>query len=204
MSESKKNSAENSENPENLNAQNDANENINPSANEITNKEETPIAVDEEANTIPLENEDGINKMLDQINELKDKYLRLQAEFDNYKKRNAKERMDLMMTANKETVVSMLEVLDDADRAETQMKDSDDVAAIKEGINLVFGKLRKTLENKGVKALESKGMDFDVELHEAITEVPMPGQEGKVIDEVVKGYYLNDKLIRFAKVVIGK
>ena len=196
MSESKKNSAENSENPENLNAQNDANENINPSANEITNKEETPIAVDEEANTIPLENEDGIKKMLDQINELKDKYLRLQAEFDNYKKRNAKERMDLMMTANKETVVSMLEVLDDADRAETQMKDSDDVAAIKEGINLVFGKLRKTLE--------SKGMDFDVELHEAITEVPMPGQEGKVIDEVVKGYYLNDKLIRFAKVVIGK
>ena len=137
------------------------------------------------------------------VSELKDKYLRLQAEFDNYKKRNAKERMDLMMTANKETVVSMLEVLDDADRAETQMKDSDDVAAIKEGINLVFGKLRKTLENKGVKALESKGMDFDVELHEAITEVPMPGQEGKVIDEVVKGYYLNEKLIRYAKVVIG-
>jgi molecular chaperone GrpE len=204
MSESKKNSAENTENPENVNAQNqnaNISENNDTPLDNTTENEPTTVTDNVEA---PLENEDGINSLLDQVNELKDKYLRLNAEFDNYKKRNAKERMDLMVTANKEVIVSMLDVLDDADRAEAQMKDSEDVASIKEGINLVFSKLRKTLESKGVEVMTAKGANFDVEMHEAITEIPMPGQEGKVIDEVVKGYYLNNKLIRFAKVVIGK
>jgi molecular chaperone GrpE len=150
--------------------------------------------------------ESAMEKIQMELEEQKDKYLRLVAEFDNYRKRNAKERLELMQTANKEAIVSMLDVLDDCDRAEQQLQKSDDVTVIKEGIQLVFQKFRTTLQTKGVKEMESVGKDFDVELHEAITEIPAPTPEleGKVIDQVQKGYYLNDKLIRFAKVVVGK
>ena len=128
------------------------------------------------------------------------------AEFDNFRRRTAKERLELMQTAGKEVIISLLDVLDDCDRAEKQLQTTDDIALQKEGIQLVFNKLRNTLQGKGVKVLESISTDFDVEKHEAITEIPAPTPElqGKVIDEVVKGYYLNDKLIRFAKVVVGK
>jgi molecular chaperone GrpE len=99
-----------------------------------------------------------------------------------------------------------LEVMDDCDRAEKQIHSSDDVAAIKEGIRLVFQKLRSTMAGRGVKAMETKGQEFNADIHEAITEIPAPSDElkGKVIDEIEKGYYLNDKIIRFAKVVVGK
>ena len=105
-----------------------------------------------------------------------------------------------------ESVVSFLEVLDDCDRAEKQLQSSDDVSVQKEGIQLVFNKLRSTMLANGVKAMESIHEEFDVEKHEAITEIPAPSEhlKGKVIDDVVKGYYLNDKIIRFAKVVVGK
>ena len=138
--------------------------------------------------------------------EQKDKYLRLMAEFDNYKRRTAKERMDLIQTAGKDVIVSLLDVLDDCDRAEKQLGISDDIAVQKEGIQLVFNKIRSTMQAKGLAAMESIGKDFDAELHEAITEVPVPNdkQKGKVIDEVTKGYLLNEKIIRFAKVVVGK
>ena len=138
--------------------------------------------------------------------EQKDKYLRLMAEFDNYKRRTAKERMDLIQTAGKDVIVSLLDVLDDCDRAEKQLATSDDIALQKEGIQLVFNKIRSTMQAKGLKAMESIGTPFDAELHEAITEVPVPNdkQKGKVIDEVTKGYLLNEKIIRFAKVVVGK
>lgn len=138
--------------------------------------------------------------------EHKDKYLRLMAEFDNYKRRTAKERMDLIQTAGKDVIVSLLDVLDDCDRAEKQLGISDDIAVQKEGIQLVFNKIRSTMQAKGLTAMESIGKDFDAELHEAITEVPVPDdkQKGKVIDEVTKGYLLNEKIIRFAKVVVGK
>jgi molecular chaperone GrpE len=138
--------------------------------------------------------------------EQKDKYLRLMAEFDNYKRRTAKERMDLIQTAGKDVIVSLLDVLDDCDRAEKQLATSDDIALQKEGIQLVFNKIRSTMQAKGLKAMESIGTPFDAELHEAITEVPVPDdkQKGKVIDEVTKGYLLNEKIIRFAKVVVGK
>ena len=138
--------------------------------------------------------------------EQKDKYLRLMAEFDNYKRRTAKERMELIQTAGKDIIVSLLDVLDDCDRAEKQLNSSDDIAIQKEGIQLVFNKIRSTMQSKGLNAMESIGKDFDVELHEAITEVPVPDEKlkGKVIDEVTKGYALNDKIIRFAKVVVGK
>ena len=154
----------------------------------------------------PVENEDEIDKLTGQIAEQKDKYIRLLAEFENYKRRTSKERLELIQTAGKDIIVSLLDVMDDCDRAEKQMKNSDDIDQIKKGIQLVFNKLRNTMQAKGVKAMESKQQDFDVEKHEAITEIPAPtkNQVGKVLDEVQKGYYLNDKLIRFAKVVVGK
>ncbi len=142
----------------------------------------------------------------DEVNEWKDKYTRLVAEFDNYKKRTSKERMELIQVATKDLMLSLLEVLDDVDRAQTQVDSDQDVESIKEGVQLVFNKFRKTLTDKGLRAYDSKGQDFDVELHEAITEIPAPSDDmkGKVIDEVQKGYYLNDKLLRHAKVVVGK
>jgi molecular chaperone GrpE len=141
-----------------------------------------------------------------ELAEQKDKYLRLMAEFDNFKRRTAKERIDLIQTASKEVIVSLLDVLDDCDRAEKQLNTSDDFALQKEGIQLVFNKIRSTMQSKGVVAMESIGKEFDVEQHEAITEVPVPDekQKGKVIDEINKGYLLNEKIVRFAKVVVGK
>jgi molecular chaperone GrpE len=150
--------------------------------------------------------QNAISKLQAELNEQKDKYLRLVAEFDNFKRRTAKERIELIQTAGKDILVSLLDVMDDCDRAEKQLQLSDDIKQIKEGIALVFGKLRNTLQSKGVKAMQSLHEDFDVEKHEAITEIPAPTEElkGKILDEVQKGYYLNDKLIRFAKVVVGK
>jgi molecular chaperone GrpE len=139
-----------------------------------------------------------------ELEEQKDKYLRLVAEFDNFRRRNAKERMELMQTAGKEIIVSLLYVLDDCDRAEKQLKSNGKESEI-EGTLLVFNKLRNILQQKGLKAMDSINEDFDVEKHEAISEAALaPEMKGKVIDEMVKGYYLNDKIIRFAKVVVGK
>jgi molecular chaperone GrpE len=153
----------------------------------------------------PVPEENEIVELAAELKEQKDKYLRLMAEFDNFRRRTAKERLELMQTAGKDVIVSLLDVLDDCDRAEKQLHSNNDIAVQKEGIQLVFNKLRSTLTSKGVKAMEAINTDFDVEKHEAITEIPVPAElKGKVIDEVTKGYYLNDKLIRFAKVVVGK
>lgn len=145
-------------------------------------------------------------KLQAEVAELKDKYVRLVAEFDNFRKRNARERLELVQTASKDVLTSLLDVLDDCERAQKQMETSNDVNAIKEGVLLVFNKLRNTVHNKGVKVMESINQEFNPDLHEAITEIPSPDpkMKGKVLDEVMKGYYLNDKIIRFAKVVVGK
>ncbi len=149
--------------------------------------------------------EDALEKLQAELEEQKDKYLRLFAEFDNFKRRNAKERNELIQTAGKDVIISMLEVMDDCDRAEKQLAESNDIAAQKEGVQLVFNKLRNTLQARGLTAMESINTEFDVEKHEAITELEVPEkQKGKVVDEVEKGYYLNNKIIRFAKVVVGK
>jgi len=154
---------------------------------------------------INMPGEDEISKLKNDLDIQKDKYVRLVAEFDNFKRRNAKERVELIQTAGKEVITSMLDILDDCDRAEKQMRTSDDIEQIKDGIQLVFNKLRTTLQSKGLKAMESINTDFDVHKHEAIAEVPVDDEKkDKVIDEIVKGYYLNDKLIRFAKVIVGK
>lgn len=145
------------------------------------------------------------DKLQKEIAEWKDKFIRLTAEFENYKRRTSKERIELLQTAGKDVIVNMLEVIDDCDRAEKQISNSEDIQAIREGISLVFNKLRKKIESHGVKAIDAIGNDFDVNIHEAITEVPAaPEMNGKIIDEVEKGYHMNEKLIRFAKVIVGK
>ena len=147
-----------------------------------------------------------IEQLQQQVADLKDKYLRQVAEFDNFRKRTAKERLDLLQTAGKDVIVPLLDVLDDCERAQQQLEKAADTASVKEGVLLVFNKLRNTLQARGVKAMESVSQEFNPDMHEAITEVPAPSEEakGKVLDEVQKGYYLNDKIIRFAKVVVGK
>ena len=154
----------------------------------------------------PVANEDELEKMRGEIASLKDKYLRQVAEFDNFRKRTAKERIELIQTAGRDVISSLLEVLDDCERAEKQISNGQGVAAISEGLQLVFQKLRNILQAKGLKAMASTGQDFNPDIHEAITEIPVPTEDlkGKVIDEIEKGYYLNDKIIRFAKVVVGK
>ena len=153
----------------------------------------------------PEEN-DALEKVQSELQEQKEKYLRLFAEFDNYKRRSAKERIELIQTAGKEVITSMLDVLDECERAEKQLQSATDITQIKKGIQLVFNKFRNKLQAKGLKAMESLHENFDVEKHEAITEIPAAYKEleGKVLDELQKGYYLNDKIIRFAKVVVGK
>ena len=169
------------------------------SKDEIANPDEQ---VDIAEAAIP---DDEVVKLKADLDEQKDKYLRLAAEFDNYKRRSSKERIELIQTAGKEVIISMLQVLDDCDRAEKQMQETNDIDQVKEGVQLVFNKLRKTLQAQGLKAMESLNTDFDVEKHEAITEIPVDENlKGKVVDEIEKGYYLNDKLIRFAKVIVGK
>jgi molecular chaperone GrpE len=151
--------------------------------------------------------EDGeLEKIKEELQAQKEKYLRLFAEFDNFRKRSARENLELRQTAGKEVIISLLDTLDDCERAEKQLQNADIPEAVKEGTLLVFSKLRSVLQGRGLRAMQSINTDFDVEKHEAITEIPVrdESQKGKVIDEVQKGYYLNDKIIRFAKVVVGK
>ena len=155
--------------------------------------------------TEPVVDETEIEKMKAKIDELNDKFLRQAAEFDNYKRRSAKERIEFTQTAGREIIVELLDVMDDCDRAQKQMENTDDVKQIKEGVKLIFAKLRNTLTSKGLKPMEAKGKEFTADLHEAITELDAGDKmKGKVVDEVQKGYYLNDKIIRYAKVVVGK
>lgn len=153
----------------------------------------------------PVAEESEIENLKSQIAELNDRYLRQAAEFDNFRRRNAKERVELIQTAGKDVITDLLDVLDDSERAQKQMESTDDVTQIKEGIQLVFSKLRNTLSAKGLKPMESIGKEFNPDLHDAITEIDAGEKmKGKVVDEVQKGYYLNDKIIRHAKVVVGK
>ena len=134
-----------------------------------------------------------------------DKYLRLYAEFENYKRRTLAERIELFKTAGQEIMLAMIPVLDDFERALKAMENATDVASVKEGIDLVSHKFKNTLVAKGLKPMESIGQAFNADLHEAITNIPAPSEDmkDKIIDEVEKGYYLGDKVIRYAKVVVG-
>jgi len=141
-----------------------------------------------------------------EMQELRDKYLRLAAEFENYKRRTSKERADLFKTANQELMVALLPVLDDFERARLHTAQSTDAADLRNALDITYNKLSKTLQQKGLTAMEAKGGAFDAELHEAITQVPAPSEElrGKIVDDIEKGYFLGDKVIRHAKVVLGQ
>jgi len=172
---------------------------------DIMNNEEQPMSAQEQEQHQP-ETISELDVLKKEVEEQKEKFIRLYADFDNFKRRNAKERVELIQTAGREVIQSLLEVMDDCDRAERQMQKSDDVAQIREGIQLVFSKLRNTMQSKGVKEMKTIGEEFNADFHEAITEIPVTDDKmrGKVVDEVEKGYSLNDKIIRFAKVVVGK
>jgi len=140
------------------------------------------------------------------IAELNDKYLRLAAEYDNYRRRTLKEKMDLSKSAGEDILVNILPVMDDFERGLVTIDQAKDINAVKEGIHLIYNKFREFLKQRGIKEIEAKEKEFDTDLHEAITKIPAPNEElkGKVVDVVEKGYYLNEKIIRFSKVVIGE
>lgn len=140
-------------------------------------------------------------KLKDELAEAKDKYLRLYAEFENFRRRTAKERLELISTANEQLMKSLLPVTDDFDRAEKALKEA--APKESEGILLVLNKFRKILEQNGLKIMDTSSGNFDPDLHEAITQIPSPDKSGKIIDVVEKGYLLNEKVIRHAKVVVG-
>ncbi|MEY4605057.1 MAG: hypothetical protein RIT43_2349 [Bacteroidota bacterium] len=138
--------------------------------------------------------------------ELNDRFIRLYAEFDNFRKRTNKEKIDLINSAGADVIKDLLSVLDNFERAIQNNENAEDIQTMKEGFQLIYQQLKKVLENKGLQVMNSKGEAFDSELHEAIANVPAPSEEqkGKVIDDVERGYYLNEKVIRFAKVVVGQ
>lgn len=140
------------------------------------------------------------------VNEINDKYLRLYSEFDNYRKRTSKEKLDLSKTATADLIVDLLPVVDDFERAIKSTEDVEDCNAVKEGVDLIFNKLQGIMNKKGLKPIVAIGKEFDTDFHEAITYIPAPNKKlkGKIVDEVEKGYTLNDKVIRYSKVVIGQ
>lgn len=139
------------------------------------------------------------------VNELNDKYLRLYSEFDNFRKRTLKEKIDMSRTASEKVIIELLPVLDDFDRAIASMASTDNVEAIKEGEQLIHAKMKAIFASKGLQEIKSIGENFDTDFHEAVTSIPAPTEDlkNKVIDEVQKGYTLHDKVIRFSKVITG-
>ena len=147
-----------------------------------------------------------VEELTAQVDELKDKFLRKSAEFDNFRRRMMKEKIENSKLANSDTLTALLPVLDDFDRAKKHAEDNDKADTFAEGVGLIQQKLHNILRGKGLVAMESNGEDFNPDLHEALTEIPAPTEElkGKVVDTIEKGYYLNDVIIRHAKVVVGK
>ena len=170
-----------------------------------TMPEGTPMQSEETAIEEKIDKQaDPLKKLQDELAEAKDKYVRLYAEFDNFRRRNAKEKLEMISSANEQLLKSLLQVMDDFERAEKAFKEKNDKES--EGLLLIHSKLKKVLDQYNVKTMEvEKGSDFDTDLHEAITQIPAPEEKlkGKVMDVVEKGYLINDKVIRFAKVVVG-
>jgi len=150
-------------------------------------------------------NEEKVQEMGQKLEEMNDKYLRLFSEFDNFRKRTQKERLELFKTASEDVMLALLPVLDDFERALKSTEENGVDENFKEGIELIYNKLKKTLSQKGLEPMDVMGADFDTDFHEAITNIPAPSPDmkGKVVDVTENGYMLNDKVIRFAKVVIG-
>lgn len=180
--------------------------NVNTENTQPEEQAENPLADELNVNTSEAATEPSAEvKLKEDLALANDKYLRLYAEFDNYKRRTTKERVELLQTAGKEVIVSLLPVIDDFERAVKAIENATDINAVKEGVLLVQSKLKSILTQKGLKEMDAKGTTFDADIHEAITNIPAPTDDlkGKVVDELEKGYYLNDKVVRFAKVVVG-
>lgn len=170
---------------------------------DILNQEQEELK-DSTENTVENE-KSGEQTPEEKYNELNDKFLRLYAEFDNYRRRTNKEKVDLIANANEKLLLDLIPTLDDFERAIANNETVEDITAVKEGFNLIYNKFKSTLEAKGLKQMQAKGEHFDSDLHEAIANIPGDDtQKGKVIDDVEKGYFLNEKVIRFAKVVVGQ
>ena len=175
----------------------------------LNNAEEQPQ--DEQAeNAVPMTHEEELEKELETaqetIEEQKDKYLRLSAEFDNYRKRTMKEKAELILNGGEKSISSILPVIDDFERAIKTMETATDVQAVKEGVELIYNKFMATLAQNGVKVIETKDQPLNTDYHEAIAVIPAPSeaQKGKILDCVQTGYTLNDKVLRHAKVVVGE
>ena len=170
--------------------------------NQTTEDQESTETSEENAS----EASDEVSALKADLAELNDKYIRMYSEFDNYKRRTARERVEFLQSASRDLVVALLPVLDDFERAEKAVAASNDLEAFKEGLKLVHQKMKSVLSQNGLQAVESVGKEFDVDFHEAITKIPAPSEDlkGKVVDEVERGYLLKDKVIRFAKVVVGE
>ena len=169
--------------------------------NDKSKESEEPIEHEE----VLLVNEDKISEMQAKIDELNDKYLRLYSEFDNFRKRTSKEKIELIQTAGEDIFTNLLPLVDDFERAIKSNEEIPDIKIITDGVNLIYNKLKTTLAKKGLAEMKSVGEPFNTDLHEAVTNIPAPSDalKGKVIEELEKGYTLNGKVIRFAKVVIG-
>lgn len=176
------------------------------SANEQVNENESKHTGLQDETEIKAEEKSADELSEQAIKEANDKYLRLYSEFENFRRRTAREKMELISTANAELLSALLPVVDDFDRAMRSMTESNSLEAIKEGLHLVHHKFIQTLEQKGLKAFESKEKPFDPDFHEAVTKIPAPSDElkGKVVDEIEKGYLLGEKVLRYAKVVVGE
>jgi len=149
---------------------------------------------------------DEIEELGTKLQEINDKYMRLSAEFDNYRKRTLKEKMELTKSAGEKILLNVLPVMDNFERALKSVDESNDIDGVKEGIHLIYTNFKDFMTQQGVKEIEAVNLDFDTDTHEAITKIPAPSEElkGKVVDCVEKGYFLNDKVIRFSKVVVGE
>lgn len=169
---------------------------------EVTAEVENPV---ETAETEQEETKSPEEELQAQVDELNDKYLRLYSDFENFRKRTAKERIEMGKMASASLMEALLPVLDDFERAMATMKDAKDVKAVEEGVELIFEKLNRELSNKGLEKFNPTGEVFDAELHEAVTQIPAPSKDmkGKVVDTIENGYKLGDKVIRYAKVVVG-
>lgn len=167
---------------------------------------EGPVTSEEPASPETLANEANTgNDWESKFKEMNDRYLRLYSEFDNFRKRTARERIELSKTAAADIFTAILPVLDDFERAAKAMENATEVAVVKEGMQLIHTKFHNTLLNRGLEAMKSVGEEFNADIHEAITQIPVPDEsmKGKVMDEVEKGYLLHGKVIRFAKVIVG-
>jgi molecular chaperone GrpE len=193
----------------NMQAENEAQNKSN--SEEVNEDMDTSGTMDENTNTRESENSEELLEKKEQLleeelNELRDKYVRLSAEFDNYRKRTLKEKMELTKSAGESILLNIIPVVDDFERGMETMDKASDIDAVKEGIHLIHNKFKDFLKQSGVKEIEARDKEFNTDEHDAVTKIPAPGEEqkGKVVDVIEKGYKLNDRVIRFSKVVVGE